>query len=165
MSTANRVWVADDEKSIRWVLDKALSKEGINVTCFESAEDLLTEMDSGQPDVVVSDIRMGGIDGLALLSQLREQHPDLPVIVMTAHSDLDSAVASIQGGAFEYIPKPFEVDEAVSIVKRALIEHNRAASSPQPSRNNNQPKSSVRHRRCKRSSEPSGACLSPTSPC
>ena len=130
MSTANRVWVADDEKSIRWVLDKALSKEGINVTCFESAEDLLTEMDSGQPDVVVSDIRMGGMDGLALLSQLREQHPDLPVIVMTAHSDLDSAVASIQGGAFEYIPKPFEVDEAVSIVKRALIEHNRAASSP-----------------------------------
>ena len=130
MSTANRVWVADDEKSIRWVLDKALSKEGINVTCFESAEDLLTEMDSGQPDVVVSDIRMGGIDGLALLSQLREQHPDLPVIVMTAHSDLDSAVASIQGGAFEYIPKPFEVDEAVSIVKRALIEHTRATSSP-----------------------------------
>ncbi len=130
MSTANRVWVADDEKSIRWVLDKALSKEGINVTCFESAEDLLTEMDSDQPDVVVSDIRMGGMDGLALLSQLREQHPDLPVIVMTAHSDLDSAVASIQGGAFEYIPKPFEVDEAVSIVKRALIEHTRATSSP-----------------------------------
>ena len=130
MSTANRVWVADDEKSIRWVLDKALSKEGINVTCFESAEDLLTEMDSGQPDVVVSDIRMSGIDGLALLSQLREQHPDLPVIVMTAHSDLDSAVASIQGGAFEYIPKPFEVDEAVSIVKRALIEHTRATSDP-----------------------------------
>ena len=130
MSTANRVWVADDEKSIRWVLDKALSKEGISVTCFESAEALLTEIDSGQPDVVVSDIRMGGMDGLALLSRLREQHPDVPVIVMTAHSDLDSAVASIQGGAFEYIPKPFEVDEAVSIVKRALIEHTRATSDP-----------------------------------
>ena len=130
MSTANRVWVADDEKSIRWVLDKALSKEGISVTCFESAETLLTEIDSGQPDVVVSDIRMGGMDGLALLSRLREQHPDVPVIVMTAHSDLDSAVASIQGGAFEYIPKPFEVDEAVSIVKRALIEHTRATSDP-----------------------------------
>ena len=130
MSTANRVWVADDEKSIRWVLDKALSKEGISVTCFESAEALLTEIDSGQPDVVVSDIRMGGMDGLALLSRLREQHPDVPVIVMTAHSDLDSAVASIQGGAFEYIPKPFEVDEAVSIVKRALIEHTRAMSDP-----------------------------------
>ena len=128
MITTSRVWVADDEKSIRWVLDKALSKEGMSVTCFESAEDLLAEMDSGQPDVVVSDIRMGGMDGLALLSQLREQHPDLPVIVMTAHSDLDSAVASIQGGAFEYIPKPFEVDEAVSIVKRALIEHTRATS-------------------------------------
>jgi len=130
MSTANRVWVADDEKSIRWVLDKALSKEGISVTCFESAEALLTEIDSGQPDVVVSDIRMGGMDGLALLSRLREQHPDVPVIVMTAHSDLDSAVASIQGGAFEYIPKPFEVDEAVSIVKRALIKHTRATSDP-----------------------------------
>ena len=130
MSTANRVWVADDEKSIRWVLDKALSKEGISVTCFESAEALLTEIDSSQPDVVVSDIRMGGMDGLALLSRLREQHPDVPVIVMTAHSDLDSAVASIQGGAFEYIPKPFEVDEAVSIVKRALIEHTRATSDP-----------------------------------
>ena len=130
MSTANRVWVADDEKSIRWVLDKALSKEGISVTCFESAEALLSEIDSGQPDVVVSDIRMGGMDGLALLSRLREQHPDVPVIVMTAHSDLDSAVASIQGGAFEYIPKPFEVDEAVSIVKRALIEHTRATSDP-----------------------------------
>ena len=130
MSTANRVWVADDEKSIRWVLDKALSKEGISVTCFESAEALLTEIDSGQPDVVVSDIRMGGMDGLALLSRLREQHPDVPVIVMTAHSDLDSAVASIQGGAFEYIPKPFEVGEAVSIVKRALIEHTRATSDP-----------------------------------
>ena len=130
MSTANRVWVADDEKSIRWVLDKALSKEGISVTCFESAEALLTEIDSGQPDVVVSDIRMGGMDGLALLSRLREQHPEVPVIVMTAHSDLDSAVASIQGGAFEYIPKPFEVDEAVSIVKRALIEHTRATSDP-----------------------------------
>ena len=130
MSTANRVWVADDEKSIRWVLDKALSKEGISVTCFESAEALLTEIDSGQPDVVVSDIRMGGMDGLALLSRLREQHPDVPVIVMTAHSDLDSAVASIQGGAFEYIPKPFEVDEAVSIVKRALVEHTRATSDP-----------------------------------
>ena len=164
MSTANRVWVADDEKSIRWVLDKALSKEGISVTCFESAEALLTEIDSGQPDVVVSDIRMGGMDGLALLSRLREQHPDVPVIVMTAHSDLDSAVASIQGGAFEYIPKPFEVDEAVSIVKRALIEHTRARQTRQHHRSNSQLKSSVRRRRCKRFSEPSAACPSPTSP-
>ena len=133
MNTMSRVWVADDEKSIRWVLDKALSKEGIDVTCFESAEALLTEMHSDKPDVIVSDIRMEGLDGLELLSQLRESHPELPVIIMTAHSDLDSAVASIQGGAFEYIPKPFEVDEAVSIVKRALIEHSRSQETSAPS--------------------------------
>ena len=133
MNTMSRVWVADDEKSIRWVLDKALSKEGIDVTCFESAEALLTGMHSDKPDVIVSDIRMEGLDGLELLSQLRESHPELPVIIMTAHSDLDSAVASIQGGAFEYIPKPFEVDEAVSIVKRALIEHSRSQETSAPS--------------------------------
>ena len=133
MNTMSRVWVADDEKSIRWVLDKALSKEGIDVTCFESAEALLTGMHSDKPDVIVSDIRMEGLDGLELLSQLRESHPELPVIIMTAHSDLDSAVASIQGGAFEYIPKPFEVDEAVSIVKRALIEHSRSKETSAPS--------------------------------
>ena len=132
MNTMSRVWVADDEKSIRWVLDKALSKEGIDVTCFESAEALLTGMHSDKPDVIVSDIRMDGLDGLELLSQLRESHPELPVIIMTAHSDLDSAVASIQGGAFEYIPKPFEVDEAVSIVKRALIEHSRPQEASAP---------------------------------
>ncbi|MEK9749447.1 MAG: nitrogen regulation protein NR(I) [Pseudomonadales bacterium] len=132
MNTMSRVWVADDEKSIRWVLDKALSKEGIDVTCFESAEALLTGMHSDKPDVIVSDIRMEGLDGLELLSQLRESHPELPVIIMTAHSDLDSAVASIQGGAFEYIPKPFEVDEAVSIVKRALIEHSRSQETSAP---------------------------------
>ena len=132
MNTMSRVWVADDEKSIRWVLDKALSKEGIDVTCFESAEALLTGMHSDKPDVIVSDIRMDGLDGLELLSQLRESHPELPVIIMTAHSDLDSAVASIQGGAFEYIPKPFEVDEAVSIVKRALIEHSRSQEASAP---------------------------------
>lgn len=133
MNTMSRVWVADDEKSIRWVLDKALSKEGIDVTCFESAEALLTGMHSDKPDVIVSDIRMEGLDGLELLSQLRESHPELPVIIMTAHSDLDSAVASIQGGAFEYIPKPFEVDEAVSMVKRALIERSRSQETSAPS--------------------------------
>ena len=114
------IWVADDEKSIRWVLDKALSKEGMQVTCFESAEDLLENFGKETPDVIISDIRMHGMDGLALLAEIRQSQPDLPVIIMTAHSDLDSAVSSIQGGAFEYIPKPFEVDEAVSVVQRAL---------------------------------------------
>ena len=120
MSAVHRVWVADDEKSIRGVLDKALSKENIEVTCFESAEELLASFAQMQPDVVVSDIRMHGMDGLAMLAEIKEAQPELPVIIMTAHSDLDSAVSSIQGGAFEYIPKPFEVDEAVSVVKRAL---------------------------------------------
>jgi two-component system nitrogen regulation response regulator GlnG len=120
MIAMNRVWVADDEKSIRWVLDKALSKEGLDVTCFNSAEDLLETFKTEKPEVIISDIRMHGMDGLALLSEIKQTCPDLPVIIMTAHSDLDSAVSSIQGGAFEYIPKPFEVDEAVSVVKRAL---------------------------------------------
>ena len=120
MIAMNRVWVADDEKSIRWVLDKALSKEGLDVTCFNSAEDLLETFKTEKPEVIISDIRMHGMDGLALLAEIKQTCPDLPVIIMTAHSDLDSAVSSIQGGAFEYIPKPFEVDEAVSVVKRAL---------------------------------------------
>jgi len=120
MSIGNTIWVADDEKSIRWVLDKALSKEGLQVTCFESAESLLARFQDEKPEVIVSDIRMHGMDGLAMLAEIKQTCPDLPVIIMTAHSDLDSAVSSIQGGAFEYIPKPFEVDEAVSVVKRAL---------------------------------------------
>ena len=120
MIAMNRVWVADDEKSIRWVLDKALSKEGLDVTCFNSAEDLLETFKTEKPEVIISDIRMHGMDGLVLLAEIKQTCPDLPVIIMTAHSDLDSAVSSIQGGAFEYIPKPFEVDEAVSVVKRAL---------------------------------------------
>ena len=120
MISMKRVWVADDEKSIRWVLDKALSKEGLDVTCFNSAEDLLETFKTEKPDAIVSDIRMHGMDGLELLAEIKQTCPDLPVIIMTAHSDLDSAVSSIQGGAFEYIPKPFEVDEAVSVVKRAL---------------------------------------------
>ncbi|MBQ62661.1 MAG: nitrogen regulation protein NR(I) [Gammaproteobacteria bacterium] len=128
MMSADIVWVVDDERSIRWVLEKALSKEGLNVRCFESGESLLSQIKSSTPNAIISDIRMQGIDGLELLQQIRKQHPDLPVIIMTAHSDLDSAVSSIQGGAFEYIPKPFEIDETVSIVKRALL-HQKDASS------------------------------------
>ena len=122
MTIQNKVWVVDDEKSIRWVLDKALVKAGMQVTCFDSAEALLERFRFEQPEVIVSDIRMHGIDGLELLNRMKSSHPDLPIIIMTAHSDLDSAVSSIQGGAFEYIPKPFEVDEAVSVVQRALAD-------------------------------------------
>lgn len=117
----NSVWVVDDERSILWVLEKALSKEGLSVTCFEDGESLLSELRTAAPNAIVSDISMPGMDGLALMAQIKADHPDIPVIIMTAHSDLDSAVSSIQGGAFEYMPKPFEIHEAIAIVKRALL--------------------------------------------
>lgn len=129
MRSPARVWVVDDERSIRWVLERALSQEGLDVTCFEDGQSLLRNIDATPPDAIVSDIRMPGMDGLDLLARIKASHPNLPVIIMTAHSDLDSAVSSIQGGAFEYIPKPFEVDEAVAVVKRA-IDHN--VKPPQP---------------------------------
>ncbi len=122
MSTDNRIWVVDDERSIRWVLEKALSQNGWDVECFENAEQLIDQLNVETPEVVITDIRMPGVDGLELLQALKGSHPELPVIVMTAHSDLDSAVTSIQSGAFEYLPKPFEVDEAVAVVSRAIAQ-------------------------------------------
>ena len=118
MSDDRTVWVVDDDRSIRWVMEKALTQAGLLCQSFETAEALLEAIASGAPDVVISDIRMPGIDGLALLGQLRTAHPDLPVIITTAHSDLDSAVASYEEGAFEYLPKPFDVDEIVATVMR-----------------------------------------------
>lgn len=119
MSRSETVWIVDDDRSIRWVLEKALQQEGMTTQSFDSADGVMGRLARQQPDVIISDIRMPGTSGLDLLAQIREQHPRLPVIIMTAHSDLDSAVASYQGGAFEYLPKPFDVDEAVSLVKRA----------------------------------------------
>ncbi|MBN2700918.1 MAG: nitrogen regulation protein NR(I) [Methylothermaceae bacterium] len=119
----NEIWVIDDDQSIRWVLDKALKKAGFRVHSFADASEPELLLQHSQPDVLLTDIRMPGIDGLELLSQLRNHHPDLPVIVMTAHSDLDSAVASLHGGAFEYLPKPFDLEEVVQVVQRAC--HNR----------------------------------------
>jgi len=118
VSENRTVWVVDDDRSIRWVMEKALTQAGLLCQSFETAEALLEAIASGAPDVVISDIRMPGIDGLALLGQLRTAHPDLPVIITTAHSDLDSAVASYEEGAFEYLPKPFDVDEIVATVMR-----------------------------------------------
>jgi two-component system nitrogen regulation response regulator GlnG len=120
MSRTETVWIVDDDRSIRWVLEKALQQEGMTTVSFENADSVLTRLHREQPDVIISDIRMPGSSGLDLLAKLRELYPRLPVIIMTAHSDLDSAVASYQGGAFEYLPKPFDVDEAVSLVKRAF---------------------------------------------
>lgn len=122
MSAAARVWIVDDDRSIRWVLERALSGAGLDTRTFDNGDELLRRIKQEQPDVIISDIRMPGIDGLAMLSQLQELFPQIPTIIMTAHSDLDSAVASYQGGAFEYLPKPFDVDEAVALVQRA-VEH------------------------------------------
>ncbi|GAB3319449.1 nitrogen regulation protein NR(I) [Haliea atlantica] len=117
-----KVWVVDDDSSIRWVLERALSQAGIDNESFADAEHLLERMQGEPPDVVISDIRMPGIDGLTLLSRLSEEHPELPVIITTAHSDLDSAVTSYQRGAFEYLPKPFDIDEVVAVTERALAQ-------------------------------------------
>ena len=113
------VWVVDDDESIRWVLAKSLGREGMQVRAFEGSAELLDALGEETPDVLVSDIRMPGVDGLALLERVRVSHPELPVIIITAHSDLDAAVASYKGGAFEYLPKPFDVDVAASLVRRA----------------------------------------------
>ena len=127
------VWVVDDDRSIRWVLEKALSQEGYAVTCFEDGDEALNTLEEGgqEPEVLISDVRMPGTDGLRMLKILQRKNPDLPVIIMTAHSDLDSAVASYQGGAFEYLPKPFDVDEAVALVRRA-IKHREESRGEQP---------------------------------
>jgi len=123
-----QVWIVDDDSSIRWVLEKALSGANISVASFEKPEDLLIALDHQQPEVIISDIRMPNIDGLTLLSRVTEQYPNLPVIIMTAHSDLDSAVNAYQGGAFEYLPKPFDTDEAIALTRRALT-HSREQSA------------------------------------
>jgi|TARA_R110002072_G_scaffold81353_11_gene186426 two-component system nitrogen regulation response regulator GlnG len=112
----------DDDSSIRWVLERALSQAGIDNESFSDGDQLIERMLSEQPDVIISDIRMPGIDGLDLLTRINDQHPELPVIITTAHSDLESAVASYQRGAFEYLPKPFDIDEVVAITERALAQ-------------------------------------------
>ncbi|WP_293268043.1 nitrogen regulation protein NR(I) [Neptunomonas sp.] len=122
MKMPGKVWIVDDDRSIRWVLEKALSQVGIDTQVFEKADDVLKQLETSTPDAVISDIRMPGIDGLQLLERIQKTHPQMPIIIMTAHSDLDSAVASYQGGAFEYLPKPFDVDDAVALVTRA-VEH------------------------------------------
>lgn len=117
---SSAIWVVDDDRSIRWVLEKALEKEGLSVATFDSGDAVIKKLHSEQPAAIVSDVRMPGIDGLDLLNQIQSNYPSLPVIIMTAHSDLDSAVAAYKGGAFEYLPKPFDVDEAVAVTRRAL---------------------------------------------
>jgi two-component system nitrogen regulation response regulator GlnG len=126
------VWIVDDDRSIRWVFEKALSREGIAFNSFSSAQDALEALSGGSPEVLVSDIRMPGLSGLELLQTVKQRHPAVPVIVMTAYSDLDSAVAAFQGGAYEYLPKPFDVDQAVDLIRRALDESRREAQAVEP---------------------------------
>ena len=116
------VWIVDDDRSIRWVLEKALAREGIASRSFTSAYEVLQALASGEPQVLVSDIRMPGESGLMLLNNVKERYPHLPVIIMTAYSDLESAVSAFQGGAFEYMPKPFDVDHALALIRRAMTE-------------------------------------------
>jgi len=116
------VWIVDDDRSIRWVFEKALTREGIVFKAFASAQEALDELEVSSPQVLVSDIRMPGPSGLDLLQTVKKRYPALPVIIMTAYSDLESAVAAFQGGAFEYLPKPFDVDQAVELIRRALEE-------------------------------------------
>ncbi|MFQ2200152.1 nitrogen regulation protein NR(I) [Aeromonas hydrophila] len=114
-----KVWIVDDDSSIRWVLERTLGSEGFECESFADGEALLSSLEMRSPDVILSDIRMPGIDGLSLLEQIHRRQADLPIIIMTAHSDLDSAVNAYQRGAFEYLPKPFDIDEAVTLVRRA----------------------------------------------
>ena len=125
MTEAESVWVIDDDQSIRWVLEKALEKAHMDVKSFASASGILETLERGQPDALITDVRMPGMDGFELLGKIQERYPELPVIIITAHSDLDSAVTAYQGGAFEYLPKPFDVQEAVELTRRA-VDHSRS---------------------------------------
>lgn len=115
----NPIWIVDDDQSIRWVLERALTRANLPVRCFSSAAGMLEALETALPEVLVTDIRMPGQDGLTLLHRVKQQHPELPVIVMTAFTDLNSTVAAFQKGAFDYLPKPFDVDAAVALIERA----------------------------------------------
>ncbi len=113
------VWVVDDDESIRWVLEKGLSDGGMDVQTFDSANKVIKKLETENPHLILTDIKMPGPSGIDLLDKVKEIRPDIPVIIMTAHSDLDSAVESYEHGAWEYLPKPFDIEEALSMVKRA----------------------------------------------
>ena len=120
MPKRDTVWIVDDDESIRWVLEKGLSEKDLKVETFESANQVLKKLDQETPGVILTDIKMPGTSGLVLLDQVKELRPDIPIIIMTAHSDLESAVKSYEHGAWEYLPKPFDIDDAIKIVKRAI---------------------------------------------
>ena len=124
------VWIVDDDRSIRWVLEKALQKADIPCKTFSEAESVLQAIKKEQPALILSDIHMPGKSGLEMLAEIKKSYPKLPIIIMTAYSDLDSAVASFQGGAFEYLPKPFDIDKAIELVRRATEESEEEEQTP-----------------------------------
>jgi len=132
MSLPDKVWIVDDDKSIRWVLEKALQKARLDTRCFANAAELLKEINKSRPQVLITDIRMPGMDGFELLKKIHKDYPTLPVIIMTAHSDLESAVSAFHGGAFEYLPKPFDVNIVVETVQRACLHARQQESAQMP---------------------------------
>ena len=132
MTKHNTIWIVDDDKSIRWVLEKAFAKEELEVVCFDNADKLLARFAEQPPDVIISDIRMPGTDGITMLEKIKQRNPNIPVIIMTAYSDLDRAVSAFQSGAYEYLPKPFDVDEVITLVKRAIEQKESRQSKIKP---------------------------------
>ena len=128
MTKTGLVWVIDDDRSIRWVLERALEKAGVGVRVFESGNEVPELLDRMRPDAILTDIRMPGVSGLDLIGLIHARAPEIPVIVMTAHTDLDSAVSSYQRGAFEYLPKPFDVNHAIELIRRALEQSRRKSA-------------------------------------
>ena len=127
-----KILIIDDDDSIRWVLEKAVNREQIEAISIANTDNILEIINEHQPDAVISDIRMPGIDGLTMMSALQKSHPHLPVIIMTAHSDLDTAVAAFKGGAFEYLPKPFDIQEALKVINRAIRQNKKELSATEP---------------------------------
>ena len=136
MAVTDQIWIVDDDSSIRWVMEKALSRAGLNCRAFESGDEMLDALSLEEPMVVVSDIRMPGMDGIKLLSRIKSEQPKLPVIITTAHSDLDSAVNSYEEGAFEYLPKPFDIEEMVATVTRAQSQRDHGAKTSESGTDN-----------------------------
>ena len=166
MQKSNKVWIIDDDRSIRWVLEKALQGANIETRVFDSGDSAMNQLNRDTPDAIISDIRMPGTDGLTLLGNLHNTHPQIPIIIMTAHSDLDSAVAAYQGGAFEYLPKPFDVDDAVAVLSAPspMRRSKKPNTAPKP-RWKPIPKSSAKRRRCRKCFARLAACRNPTSLC
>ena len=153
-----RVWLVDDDTSIRWVLERALKNGGMLPKAFDAAEPALAALRNDTPDVLITDIRMSGQSGLDLLRRVHDAHPELPVIVMTAYSDLGSAVSAYESGAFEYLAKPFDIDQAVDLVKRAAAAGVRSGRGRQRADADASRNCSVVHRRCSRCFAPSAGC-------